>query len=121
MGASGFTGVELLRIVDAHPDLELVSASADASAGSGIADMHPSLVLAHGSESFSAVDVDALRGLDLVFLCLPHEASLELAPQLVDQVGCVVDLLAAFRLTDTSAYPTYYGFEHSQPELLELV
>jgi len=119
VGASGFTGVELLRIVDAHPDLELVFASADASAGSGIADMHPSLVLAHGSESFSAVDVDALRGLDLVFLCLPHEASLELAPQLVDQVGCVVDLSAAFRLTDTSAYPTYYGFEHSQPELLE--
>jgi len=119
VGASGFTGVELLRIIDVHPDLELVAASADSSAGSAIAEMHPSLALAHGTAEFSQVDIERLIGLDLVFLCLPHEASLELVPQLLDRVGCVVDLSAAFRLTDTTAYPAYYGFEHSHPELLE--
>jgi hypothetical protein len=57
-------------------------------------------------------------GLDLVFLGLPHEASLSLAPQLLGKVGCVVDLSAAYRLKDASLYPTWYGFEHDQPELL---
>jgi len=53
-----------------------------------------------------------------VFLGLPHGASMDLAPTLVGEVGCVVDLSAAFRLKDASAYPEFYGFEHSQPELL---
>ena len=58
------------------------------------------------------------EGLDVVFLGLPHEASLALAPQLHGKVGCLVDLSAAFRLKDASLYPTWYGFAHDQPELL---
>ena len=54
----------------------------------------------------------------IVFLGLPHEASLALAPQLVGKVGCVVDLSAAYRLKDASLYPRWYGFTHDQPELL---
>ena len=57
-------------------------------------------------------------GLDVVFLGLPHEASMALAPQLVGSVGCVVDLSAAYRLKDAAQYPAFYGFEHDQPELL---
>jgi N-acetyl-gamma-glutamyl-phosphate reductase len=53
-----------------------------------------------------------------VFLGLPHEASMMLAPELVGSVGCVVDLSAAYRLKDADAYPTYYGFEHTQHALL---
>ena len=60
----------------------------------------------------------AADGLDVVFLGLPHQASMALAPQLVGKVGCVVDLSAAFRLTDPAAYPRWYGFTHDQPELL---
>ena len=67
---------------------------------------------------FEAFDPDRAHGLDLVFLGLPHEASMALAPQLVGQVGCVVDLSAAYRLKDPAQYPTYYGFEHDQPALL---
>ena len=66
---------------------------------------------------FEAFDPAAVSGLDLVFLGLPHQASLDLAPQLVDEVGCVVDLSAAYRLKDASSYPSFYGFEHTQPEL----
>jgi N-acetyl-gamma-glutamyl-phosphate reductase len=51
-------------------------------------------------------------------LGLPHQASMALAPELVGRVGCVVDLSAAYRLRDATAYPRYYGFEHDQPELL---
>jgi N-acetyl-gamma-glutamyl-phosphate reductase len=51
-------------------------------------------------------------------LGLPHQASMELAPQLIGSVRCVVDLSAAYRLQDRAAYPTYYGFEHTQPALL---
>ena len=53
-----------------------------------------------------------------MFLGLPHEASMALAPELHGKVGCLVDLSAAFRLKDASLYPTWYGFEHDQPELL---
>jgi N-acetyl-gamma-glutamyl-phosphate reductase len=55
---------------------------------------------------------------DVLFLGLPHEASLELVPQLVNKVKLVVDLSAAFRLTDTSKYPQWYGFTHTHPELV---
>jgi N-acetyl-gamma-glutamyl-phosphate reductase len=66
-------------------------------------------------EEFSA---DRFAGLDAVFLGVPHEAALEIAPQLVGTVGVVIDLSAAYRLKDSSLYPTWYGFEHTQPELL---
>ena len=119
VGASGFTGTELLRIIDAHPELSLEVATADASVGALISEIHPALAVAHHGAVFSSVDVETLAEMDLVFLCLPHEASLELVPQLIDRARCVVDLSAAFRLRDISAYPSYYGFEHSHPELVE--
>ncbi len=67
---------------------------------------------------FERFDADRVAGLDLVFLGLPHEASMALAPSLHGKVGCLVDLSAAFRLKDAALYPRWYGFEHDQPELL---
>jgi N-acetyl-gamma-glutamyl-phosphate reductase len=67
---------------------------------------------------YQVFDPEQVDGLDVVFLGLPHEASLALAPQLVGRVGCVVDLSAAYRLKDATQYPAYYGFEHGQPALL---
>ncbi len=118
VGASGFTGAELLRLAAAHPDLEVRVATGDSMAGRAAADLYPSLRLAYPDLVFSEFDPAAIGGLDLVFLGLPHGASMELAPSLVGVVGCVVDLSAAFRLKDVSAYPRFYGFEHTQPELL---
>jgi N-acetyl-gamma-glutamyl-phosphate reductase len=62
--------------------------------------------------------VERFVGLDVVFLGIPHEAALDIAPQLVGKVGCVIDLSAAYRLKDSSLYPTWYGFEHTQANLL---
>jgi N-acetyl-gamma-glutamyl-phosphate reductase len=119
IGASGFTGAELLRLADLHPHLDVAHLSAASNAGQLVSDLHPSLVASYGDRRFDEVDIESVDGYDLVFLGLPHEASLELVPQLVRRVRCVVDLSAAFRLKDASSYPQWYGFEHDQPALLE--
>jgi N-acetyl-gamma-glutamyl-phosphate reductase len=118
IGASGYTGAELLRIAAQHPDFEVVVATGDSMAGRRAAELYASLEVAYPDLVFSEFDPTAAAGLDLVFLGLPHGASMELAPTLVGEVGCVVDLSAAFRLKDATAYPEFYGFEHTQPELL---
>jgi N-acetyl-gamma-glutamyl-phosphate reductase len=118
IGASGYTGAELLRIAALHPDYELVVATGDTQAGTLAASLYPSLAVHYPNLVFSEFNEADLVGLDLVFLGLPHEASMDLAPRIVGKVGCVVDLSAAYRLKDASLYPQWYGFEHDQPELL---
>jgi N-acetyl-gamma-glutamyl-phosphate reductase len=121
IGASGYTGVELLRLIAGHPDLGLALATADSKAGSSAAAVAPSLSLAYPDVELEPLDIDRVAGaaLDVAFLCLPHRAALDVVPRLVDVVGCVVDLSAAFRLRDANAYPRWYGFEHDRPELLQ--
>lgn len=119
IGASGFTGAELLRIAAQHSAFDVVVATGDSMAGRRAGEVYPSLEVGYPDLVFSEFDPAAVDGLDLVFLGLPHGASMELAPSLVGNVGCVVDLSAAFRLKDSSAYPTFYGFEHTQLGLLE--
>ena len=118
IGASGYTGAELLRLIAGHPDLDLALATADSQAGARAAELYPSLTVAYPDLVLDEFVPGAADGLDVVFLGLPHQASMALAPQLVGKVGCVVDLSAAFRLTDPAAYPLWYGFTHDQPELL---
>ena len=83
-----------------------------------VGELYPSLAAAYPDLLLTTFDADAVDGLDVVFLGLPHEASMDLAPQLVGRVGCVVDLSAAFRLKDAALYPRWYGFDHDQPALL---
>jgi len=118
VGASGFTGAELLRLLAGHPEIELAYATGDSQAGTRAADLYPSLAGAYPDLVFERFESARAAECDLVFLGLPHEASLALAPELVGQVRCVVDLSAAYRLKDAAQYPPYYGFEHTQPELL---
>ncbi|MHB8682057.1 MAG: N-acetyl-gamma-glutamyl-phosphate reductase [Acidimicrobiales bacterium] len=118
-GASGFTGAELLRLCAGHPDLDVVVAGAETQAGEKVASLYPSLAAAYPSLVFAKVGPDELDGLDVVFLGLPHGESQELAPELVDRVGLLVDLSADFRLGDASLYPKWYGDDHRAPGLLE--
>ncbi len=119
-GASGYTGAELLRLLAGHADIDVVIATADTNAGQRVSDLYPALAARYPDLTFSHVDPADLSDhpLDVVFLGLPHEASMALAPELVGKVGCVVDLSAAFRLKDASAYPRWYGFEHAERALL---
>lgn len=118
IGASGYTGAEVLRLAAQHPDLDVRVATGDSMAGRAVASVYPSLAIAYPDLVFQRYDPALVTGLDLVVLGLPHEVSMELVPQLVGAVGCVVDLSAAYRLKDATAYPEFYGFEHTQPELL---
>ena len=118
IGASGYTGAELLRLCAQHPDVEVVCATGDSQAGTLASVLYPSLAAAYPNLVFEEFSADRFVGLDAVFLGVPHEAALEIAPQLVGKVGVVIDLSAAYRLKDASLYPQWYGFEHTQPELL---
>lgn len=118
IGASGYTGAELLRLVAGHPDLDLAFATGDSQAGTAVADLYPSLAGAWSGLEFVPFDPALLDGVELVFCALPHGASSALMPALVAGVRWVVDLAADFRLTDASLYPTWYGDEHPCPELL---
>jgi len=118
IGASGFTGAELLRLCAQHPDFEVVYATGDTQAGTLASALYPSLAGRYPDLVFEEFDPASAGGLDVVFLGLPHEASLALVPQLHGSVGCIVDLSAAYRLKDASLYPQWYGFTHDQPALL---
>ena len=118
IGASGYTGAELLRLCAQHPEVEVVCATGDSQAGTLASVLYPSLAAAYPNLVFEEFNADRFVGLDAVFLGVPHEAALEIAPQLVGRVGVVIDLSAAYRLKDASLYPQWYGFEHTQPELL---
>ena len=118
IGASGYTGAELLRLCAQHPEFEVVYATGDTQAGTRAAALYPSLAGYYPTLVFEEFDAARAEGLDLVFLGLPHEASMASAPKLVGTVGCVVDLSAAYRLKDASLYPQWYGFTHDQPAML---
>ncbi|MEM1331437.1 MAG: N-acetyl-gamma-glutamyl-phosphate reductase [Planctomycetota bacterium] len=122
VGASGYTGAELVWWLAGHPAVELaaVFGSAGGSAGKRLSDEHPKLrglcdLPIQPTNAQTIVDT----GVDVVFLCTPHAAAAELAPALLEGGARVFDLSAAFRLPDASLYPKHYGFEHPHPGLLD--
>jgi N-acetyl-gamma-glutamyl-phosphate reductase len=118
VGASGYAGVELLRLCAAHPEFEVVVATAGEHRGDRIARHTPSLAGSYPHLAYAPTDPAQLDGLDLVFLALPHGRSQHLVPDLRPRVGAIVDLAADFRLRDASLYPVWYGESHTAPELL---
>ena len=115
VGASGYTGAELVRLLHAHPAMDIAVATSREFAGRALADVYPNLST---PLAFTELDATSLEALDLVFLALPHGASMGLGARLVDAGVACVDLSADFRLHDASAYPTWFGAEHTAPELL---
>lgn len=119
IGASGFTGAELMRICSAHPHLEVIAATGETQAGKRVADLYPSLAAAYGDTEYVPTDDTSVLEADLVFLGLPHGASQSVVPGLRGQVEHIVDLASDFRLDDPGLYPAWYGDEHSAPEMLD--
>jgi len=113
LGASGFVGAELLRICAAHSEFEVVYATGDAQAGSLASSLYPSLTTAYPNLIFDEYSLEKTLKCDVVFLALPHEASLQIVPEIINKVRLVVDCSAAFRLKDSALYPSWYGFEHN--------
>lgn len=113
LGASGFVGAELLRICAAHSEFKVVYATGDSQAGSLASSLYPSLTTAYPNLVFDEYSLEKTLKCDVVFLALPHEASLQIVPELINKIRLVVDCSAAFRLKDSSLYPNWYGFEHN--------
>lgn len=117
VGAAGFAGIELLRILSAHPSFEVTAATSDALAGVPIAEAYPAFQGATDARFSTHAEAD-LGACDAVFLAVPHTAALDTAAQLIAQGVTVIDLSADFRLADAEVYERWYGVEHTQRELL---
>ncbi len=115
IGASGYTGGELLRLLLDHPEVEIKQATSERQAGKFVHTTHPNL---RKRTQLKYVPREALEPCDVLFLCLPHGMSMESLPQLREKATVIVDLSADFRLNNPDDYPTWYGHEHPNQELL---
>ena len=118
VGAAGFAGIELVRLLLQHPEFELTVATSDALAGKPIASVYPGFAGATDLE-FSAHDAKAFAACDVAFLAVPHTAAIGMAPSLLAQGVTVIDLSADFRLKDPAVYEAWYKVPHTETGLLE--
>ena len=117
VGGTGYTGVELLRLLAAHPRVELAAITSRAEAGTRVADLFPNL-RGHVDLAFSEPDVGVLAECDLVFFATPNGVAMGQAPGLLARGTRVIDLAADFRLKDPVLWKQWYGMDHACPELL---
>lgn len=118
LGASGYTGSELVRLLARHPRVALKALTADRKAGQSMADVFPQFVALDLPRLTTIAEVD-LEAIDLVFCALPHGTTQQVIADLFTKKPSikVVDLSADFRLTDPAAYATWYGHAHQALEL----
>lgn len=116
LGASGYAGGELIRLIDAHPSMDLVYLGAHSRAGTRLADVHPNLT--GGERVLGSLDPERATGAEVVFLALPHGASAEPAIALRSTGVRVIDLGSDFRLDDDARYREAYGAPHPYPDEL---
>jgi N-acetyl-gamma-glutamyl-phosphate reductase len=121
VGASGYAGEELVRLLLAHPHVDLVAATSRQFAGKTLAQVFPRFAHSKKAKALKFSDLDAktlAREAKIIFLALPHGVSGEIAKSLVDLGARVIDLSADFRLRDATVYKEFYGNEHPAPDLL---
>jgi N-acetyl-gamma-glutamyl-phosphate reductase len=119
LGASGYVGGELLRLLAGHPELAPTRLFGDSKAGQKLVAVHPHLAAAFPDLAVERFDVSALCDVDLVFAALPHGHSQRLAATILDGGLPFVDLGADFRLDDAATYERWYGHSHEAPDLLD--
>ena len=114
IGATGYTGYELLQLLHRHPHARLAWATSESSAGKRMSDLYPTpddTPLLHQEDA-------PLAQADVVFLCLPHVASMDAVAQVRAAGVGAIDLSADFRLPDPAVYERWYGHRHTRPDLL---
>ncbi|MGE0811544.1 MAG: N-acetyl-gamma-glutamyl-phosphate reductase [Immundisolibacter sp.] len=118
VGGTGYTGVELLRLLLQHPQVELAVITSRGEAGRPVSDLFPSLA-GRIDLAFSDVDVRSLATCDVVFFATPNGVAMQQVPTLLDAGARVIDLAADFRLRDPAAWERWYGMPHACPQFLE--
>ena len=118
VGATGYTGVELLRLLSGHPEVEVVAVSSDSEAGRPVADVHPHL---RAGVDLAYIPHQQLYKTEcaVVFFAAPNGTAMQQVPMLLEQGRRVIDLAADFRLRDPQVWESHYRMPHACPELLE--
>ena len=118
VGGTGYTGVELLRILVNHPSAEVVAITSRAEEGVRVDELYPNL-RGHTEIAFSQPNIDVLAACDVVFFATPHNVAMNMMPELLSRGIRVIDLSADFRIKDHQLWTQWYGEPHACPELLE--
>lgn len=116
IGATGYTGSELVRILQRHPEVEIVCITSESRAGESFPDVHPQF---EGICDMKLIPADGIEGIeiDVCFLALPHKISMEYVAKWRDKSFRIVDLSGDYRLSSPEVYQQWYGKEHVTPEL----
>lgn len=113
INVTGYIGIELARLLYQHPQVELKSITGRSAAGQKLTELFPHLI------NIDQVITDAIdKDIDIAFSAMPHKASVDVVPPLLQQGIKVIDVSADFRLKDAGEYPKWYGFTHPFPDLL---
>ena len=118
VGGTGYTGVELLRLLAGHPEVELGVITSRSEAGRSVADLFPNL-RGHLDLRFSQPDIERLCDCDVVFFATPNGTAMTMVPRLIEAGVRVIDLAADFRLRKPGEWEAWYGVPHACPEYLE--
>jgi N-acetyl-gamma-glutamyl-phosphate reductase len=118
VGGTGYTGVELLRLLATHPKVLLHIITSRSEAGMAVCELFPNL-RGHVDLTFTVPDVEQLVECDVVFFATPHTVAMALVPELIKRGTRVIDLSADFRLKDANVWEHWYNMPHTCPELLE--
>jgi N-acetyl-gamma-glutamyl-phosphate reductase len=118
VGATGYTGIELIRLLLSHPEVEIVAITSRSEAGRALSELVPSFLDVPQLE-FVEPSQAALRGADLVFFATPNGTAMKSTPELLDAGKKVIDLAADFRIHDAAVWEHWYQQKHTCPELLE--
>jgi N-acetyl-gamma-glutamyl-phosphate reductase len=118
VGGTGYTGVELLRLLSAHPQVELLAITSRKETGQAVADLFPSL-RGHVRLAFSDPDSAGLERCQAVFFATPNGVAMQQARSLLEAGVKVIDLAADFRLRDAGIWEKWYGVPHACPDLLQ--
>ena len=116
VGGTGYTGVELLRLLAGHPQVALEVITSRAQAGQPVSAIYPNL-RGHLDLAFSEPDPVALGACDVVFFATPNGTAMEMAPELIERGARVIDLGADFRIRDLDVWSEWYGMTHQCPGL----
>lgn len=118
VGGTGYTGVELLRLLVSHPDVSLEMVTSRSEKGRGVAELFSNL-RGHTDVKFTEPDVKALATCDVVFFATPNGTAMKMVPELLAQGTRVIDLAADFRLKKVEQWEDWYGMKHDCAEVLE--
>ena len=115
VGATGYTGFELLRLLGSHGGVEVMALTSETYAGEKVDEVFPALASVH-DRTLVKFELSVCEGADLVFCCLPHRVAMNTVPSLLEAGHRVVDFSADYRLRDFGVYEAWYKTKHTSPE-----